>query len=301
MRKFMTLLATIGLCAGCGAQKEIPVLAPEEFEKSARGNEKAVILDVRQPQEYEKGHLDGAALLDFLDREGFAQGIRSLDKDKEYYVYCRSGRRSHEAAEQMKREGLKVTDMEGGYLAWTDVKIKEAIGRQMSDFPASTLQDIYKSFFQNRFGPGHIISSRDGAENYLKSELEVAAADKSEYPEYEPTGHTGNFYRANLSVIAEGKVPYETYLDAFIRSANGLKPITADEWREEWDTVIRNIEEMSLNLPDYEHDKTMITEILKGESFAVHHSRQFNEAYSPHYRIIERSIFENEILPLLND
>jgi hypothetical protein len=49
--------------------------------------------------------------------------------------------------------------------------VKAAVATQMESFPESRLQDLYKSFFQDRFGPGHIISDRQSALNYILSEL----------------------------------------------------------------------------------------------------------------------------------
>ena len=46
-------------------------------------------------------------------------GIKQLDKSRTYYIYCRSGKRSHGACLKMKKQGFKVYDMEGGILNWT--------------------------------------------------------------------------------------------------------------------------------------------------------------------------------------
>lgn len=78
----------------------------------------AVVIDVRKPSEYAEGHLKNAQLLDFLDEPAFDEGIKKLDKTKHYYIYCRSGRRSHNAAEKMQKLGLTVYDMRGGILSW---------------------------------------------------------------------------------------------------------------------------------------------------------------------------------------
>ncbi len=113
-------MAAMGLCvSSCDAGERIPVLSPADFQKSVQADSTAVVLDVRRPDEYAEGHLSGAVSLDWLDAETFAQGMERLDKAKTYYVYCRSGRRSHDAAEKMTAAGLHVVDMEGGYLAWT--------------------------------------------------------------------------------------------------------------------------------------------------------------------------------------
>lgn len=70
-----------------------------------------VILDVRTPQEYDEGHLEGARLLDFNSGE-VAAAIPQLDPDSEYLVYCRSGNRSAQAIQLMEDAGFEdVTNL----------------------------------------------------------------------------------------------------------------------------------------------------------------------------------------------
>lgn len=176
--------------------------------------------------------------------------------------------------------------------------IRMAVERQMKDYPRSTLRDLYKNFFQDRFGPGHIIADTVAAGKYLRTEL--ASCDTIHGRIYEPTGYEGNFYRVNLSVIKEGIIPYHTYFDAFVNSVNGIEAISVEEWGKEWDEIESVIDNMKLHLPDYEQDKREISKLLQSGKYVMHHSRIFNEAYDPHYRIIEKSIFEKEILPVIN-
>ena len=56
---------------------------------------------------------------------------------------------------------------------------------------------------------------------------------------------------------------------------------------------------MNLALPDYEKDRQEIIELLERGEYVMHHSPLFELHYSPHYRIIERTIFDNEIRPFL--
>ncbi len=133
MKKILfSLLAAIGLgstsCSAQGGQpantKAIPsdginILSPQAFITQAKADSTSIILDVRTPEEYAEGHLEGALLLDFLNTEAFDAGIKELDKAHTYYVYCRSGKRSHKACAKMQELGLKVFDMEGGFLNWT--------------------------------------------------------------------------------------------------------------------------------------------------------------------------------------
>ena len=117
---FLSLLAAISLgSTGCSAQSDgINVLSPKDFIKQAKADTTAIILDVRTPGEYKEEHLVGAQQLDFLNSEAFDAGIKLLDKSHTYYVYCRSGKRSHHACMKMKKQGFKVFDMEGGILNW---------------------------------------------------------------------------------------------------------------------------------------------------------------------------------------
>ena len=112
----MTLLGLAGLGTPEG---ELPVLSPEAFITAARADTTAVILDVRRPGEYAEGHLEGAQLLDWLNPSSFVEGVKHLDKQRTYYVYCRSGKRSNAAATYLLGQGFRVCDMQGGYLRWT--------------------------------------------------------------------------------------------------------------------------------------------------------------------------------------
>lgn len=117
---FLSLLAAISLgSTGCSAQSDgINVLSPKDFIEKAKADTTSIILDVRTPEEYKEEHLAGARQLDFLNTAVFDAGIKQLDNTHTYYVYCRSGKRSHNACLKMKKQGFKVFDMEGGILNW---------------------------------------------------------------------------------------------------------------------------------------------------------------------------------------
>ena len=121
MKKILfSLLTAISLgSTGCSAQSDgISILTPQVFIEQAKADTTGIILDVRTPGEYQEEHLAGAQQLDFLNTEAFDAAIKQLDKSHTYYVYCRSGKRSHHACMKMQKLGLKVFDMEGGILNW---------------------------------------------------------------------------------------------------------------------------------------------------------------------------------------
>lgn len=121
MKKILlSLLTAISFgTTDCSAQSNsIDTLVPQAFIKQAKADTTSIILDVRTPEEYKEEHLAGAQQLDFLNTSVFDAGIKLLDKSHTYYVYWRSGKRSHHACMKMQKQGLKVFDMEGGILNW---------------------------------------------------------------------------------------------------------------------------------------------------------------------------------------
>ena len=78
------------------------------------------MLDVRTPEEFAEGHLDGAVLVDFYDAD-FADQLAELDPDVPYLVYCRSGNRSGQTLDVMEQLGFtSAVDVDGGIVAWQD-------------------------------------------------------------------------------------------------------------------------------------------------------------------------------------
>lgn len=175
--------------------------------------------------------------------------------------------------------------------------IRMAVEKQVRMYPESTLQDLYKNFFQDHFGPGHIITDTSSAGAYLNRELASFEQTTSTY--YEPTGYKGNFYRVNLSVIKKGFISRDAFFDAFVRSVSHIQPISHEKWKKEWIQIDSIIHRMNLPLEDYVHDRDKIFSLLEQGKYIMHHSTSFSKAYDPHYRIIERSIFFKEIIPLL--
>ena len=176
-------------------------------------------------------------------------------------------------------------------------QIRAAVENQLKTYPKSTLQDLYKNFFQDYFGPGHIVSDTTSAGAYLDREL--ASFEKAEGAYYEPTGYNGHFYRVNLSVVKEGIISRDVFFDAFVRSVSSIQPMPVEEWKKEWAMIDSVIHTMNLSLANYAQEREKLFSLLEQGKFVMHHSQPFSEAYDPHYRIIGEGIFIKEILPLL--
>ena len=165
-------------------------------------------------------------------------------------------------------------------------------------YPEATLQDIYKGSFQDVFGPAHLLTNREAVENYINREIETAESLEGE--DYVPCGWQGNFYQVNLKVIADGRIPMDDFVDAFIASANGIDTTLTQAWLEEWEQLQQATRKIVPHLQDFKEDSTLLANLLKQGKYVVHHSRKFNQYYHPHYRIIRRDLFEKKIFPKLN-
>jgi phage shock protein E len=109
----LVALAAIAI-AGCGGSSPAAV-QKVDAAKAVDMLDSRVVIDVRTPAEYAAGHIVGAQNID-VEAGDFAARISTLDKKAQYLVYCRSGRRSAIAADEMAKAGF--TDIvDGGGMA----------------------------------------------------------------------------------------------------------------------------------------------------------------------------------------
>lgn len=83
------------------------------FLQLAEAKDKLIYIDVRTPQEFASGHVEGALNID-VSSPDFIAKIEKLDKSENYKVYCRSGRRSGIALQQMQQLKFKSVENIGG-------------------------------------------------------------------------------------------------------------------------------------------------------------------------------------------
>jgi rhodanese-related sulfurtransferase len=116
MKRFLAfILAALGLNIACSQNFEnTDVKGFAELIDSAD----VVILDVRTTDEFNEGHIKGAILID-QNKSDFLELVRQLlPKEKTIAIYCRSGRRSANAAERLVKEGYKPVNLKGGIQEW---------------------------------------------------------------------------------------------------------------------------------------------------------------------------------------
>ena len=92
-------------------------ITAEEAKKIMDSSEEHIILDTREQDEFDEGHIKGAILIPYTEIENEAEE-KLFDKDKLILVYCRSGRRSKIAAESLAKLGYTNVKEFGGIIDW---------------------------------------------------------------------------------------------------------------------------------------------------------------------------------------
>lgn len=94
-------------------------LTQEEWVSQLEKDANAVILDVRTDAEVADGIIPNAVHIDIYKGQEFVDEVEALDKNKNYYIYCRSGNRSGKACQIMEELGFENTyNLLGGMLEW---------------------------------------------------------------------------------------------------------------------------------------------------------------------------------------
>lgn len=90
-------------------------IGPAEAQAKLNQKGKPFLLDVRQPEEFRREHLQGATLIPLGE---LPRRMNELPKNQEILCVCRSGSRSQTAARQLAAAGYTVTNLNGGMIAW---------------------------------------------------------------------------------------------------------------------------------------------------------------------------------------
>ena len=162
--------------------------------------------------------------------------------------------------------------------------VRQLCREMIEHYPAATLQDVYKTCYQDFFGAEHLMRDTAAARQYLHSEImQCTGQDLSAMPLREPTGFRHRFVRINLQNILEGSMSEEELLQLFILAAEKENALH-NEWASEW----RQIEAIALKVHPAWKDEELQKELRQAADLraAVRHSDAFRNTYHPHYRII---------------
>ena len=122
MKKLLTcLLATLGLTTACAKQNFENTDVQGFAELIADTN--VIVLDVRTAAEFAEGHIQRAILIDQGQSDFVEKAKATLPTDKKIAVYCRSGRRSANAAGRLADIGYQCVNLKGGIIAWQEANM----------------------------------------------------------------------------------------------------------------------------------------------------------------------------------
>lgn len=123
MKKLILIFLALMFLTACGQDKENSKgavymnITAQEAKEIMDNQEDYVILDTRTQEEYDEGHIPGAVLIPYDEVTEKAEDMLT-DKDQLILVYCRSGRRSKLAAEDLVKLGYTNIKEFGGIIDW---------------------------------------------------------------------------------------------------------------------------------------------------------------------------------------
>ena len=93
----------------------VPSVNVHKLNEKLKSGKRPLVIDVRQPEEYQAGHIGGAKLIPLGT---INERLKELPKDKEIVCVCATGSRSRSAAKKLIKAGYTVLDMSGGMMNW---------------------------------------------------------------------------------------------------------------------------------------------------------------------------------------
>lgn len=184
------------------AVDEIRSLTSDEIKTILDGDKKGefLLLDVRQPEEYEAGHISGAILIPLGELEARQE---ELNRDKKIIAYCRSGHRSMAAAIALCGLGFKgIQHLDGGILDWsyeTITGIPERRPELVTE--AADVRDILMLAIKLEKGSHEFyMAARDKAHSSHIKEIFQTLANAED-------GHMQRLYERAISLVGEGALP----------------------------------------------------------------------------------------------
>ena len=170
---------------------------------------------------------------------------------------------------------------------------------QIKNHPKQTLQDVYKSCYQDEYGPGHLITNESSTINYILEEINSIGTYYNPPVYFEYAGLEGNYIRVDLSLVKNKTIPFFVMFKALTISAAIGQQKTDEGWPKIWSGIVEEIRQSTLKFDNFEEDAKRLDEISKSKDKVVHHSELYENTYNPHYRIIEKNVFEKYIKPFI--
>ncbi|TCJ13229.1 thioredoxin [Flaviaesturariibacter flavus] len=159
MKRLLTVLSLFIALAASAQTQSANLLAANDFARKIFETPKKVVLDVRTPDEFSKGHLEHARNINW-NGGSFEQEVATLDKNTPLFVYCLGGGRSASASAKLRALGFtEVYELDGGIMKWRQAGLMEEgaalRGMNMSQYNALLKTDklVLVDFYAEWCGP----------------------------------------------------------------------------------------------------------------------------------------------------
>lgn len=164
----------------------------------------------------------------------------------------------------------------------------QLIRQELNLFPKANLQDIYKLFYQDFFGPSHFIPEKESAKIMIEREIKKSSTRTIHY-DILPVFSVNKFLRVDLSIL-KSDLDVHQFSEIFFLSTK-IKIHQPFQWKKQWDNIMKTVEK---NYPDLLKNISSVNEMKKCsiQNLTVHHSRIYNLEYQPHYRLIAECIWK---------
>lgn len=164
--------------------------------------------------------------------------------------------------------------------------------KEIRNYPQLKLQDVYKLYYQDYFGPGHFLSSRQQALNNLNTELKNYSSPAGNFPALLSIRGYNDFIRLDLGWVLKGYLMSKELADMFYKSTlvQLNQPLN---WEEHWQEIIRLVSQENIVVT---HQEIKQLQQKAKQQVDVHHSESYRQLYKPHYRLIDRNIWLNYVL-----
>ena len=154
---------------------------------------------------------------------------------------------------------------------------------QLELYPLLSLRDVYKSFFQDAFGPGHLLYDQEKARAAYKEELRTMKSRGLRT--VESCGLGVHFCRVPLDLVLDGILEEEHYFSSFLAGASAFSVVDVVVWKENWGHILEVLQLKRESIRNFSEDSEYILKALGKGMYTMNHSSRYRELYDPHYRI----------------
>ncbi|MFH0801306.1 MAG: hypothetical protein V2A78_02830 [bacterium] len=167
-----------------------------------------------------------------------------------------------------------------------DRSLRELLHAQVKKYPLMQIQDVYKLLYQSAFGNAHLLRDPKSAQKYLSRELEEVEA--RDMPLLESISPDSSLVRVSLCAFRFRRLNKNLLFEAMLQSAGRTRG-DPELFRKRWRGFVNMVEQQKL--PFKPEAVKAFEEKHLSDPHEMHHSKNYQKAYSPHYRVVRREVF----------